>query len=1271
MRKILVGLIALIATSPVFAQLGALQDHCFVGGKKVVTNGLSSSNYADILIPSCTVTVYLTGSTTKATIYSDSTGTVLANPFTAHTAASVDPAGWIFWAAANAGLDVVMSGGVPPNTYPQPVTLTAVFPNGSFSPVVNPLTIQTNEVGNASQVLLDFKDTASVLFTNPSGGIESATVPDGSNSSKGILKCDGTTTDCTGGTIVANPSVSIQTNGTPNTSQVVLNHHDTSSVTWANPSGGIEEANVNLAGGLTMQIIPPISGQYVFVPATVGTVIDAGFPVATASPTSASLFLPTGASFEQDATVQFSNFILPSYIVAGNVTAVYGVVVSSQTNYHNLNSLSVPGQGMVSTITCGSSGQTNIVPSGTTDGWTVQQSSGLTTVTGTDFNSSTCTAHIGANYSGGGNLIVSKIGLLVYYTGTAPPVDDRIIVVPPLTFNPDNNHLAEFVPSNIGMDTGAANAYAATVLGWNFQPGLTISLLAAHANTLTTPTFSFNGGAARTIVGTTGAALGAGDIVTTIPAVLTWSGTNWVLQNPQVSGGGGGGSSTVGTAGQMQMVGATPGSHAASACTDNGTTITCTEPIDVPGPPFGFSVDAGTPVAGASGTVVYASDATVGYAEVNENNTGLSRICTAANAATNTGCQGGAGSIPLVSRVSVMDYGAVADGNLGANTGTDNTTAFTSCLTAAIAAKDVCYVPAGVYRIATSLPTISVGGTGFVGDVWGYDATAWSGPVTTIFSSSASATILTISSGSSSYISGDTLQNISLQRSVTPNTGSKGLLMDHAGGAVVKRNVINDSSIAFDLTNVPYFGVGIFEHNQAAWCYSGVSAGAGPNIGFNLHGGTDGFLTTVLQWNAAANGCGASPTSYGFKIDGVIWDLNMANNVANSTSYGVYASGTKGQDVHIIDQTDDNNGTACEYIDYGGAGYSTDLRGGWCDGTHPTTGGTTLHNARGVKVSERQYYDTGAVFPDGVTVEAGSTGNSVSNNTFYQSAGTAIICNASNGNNYSGNTINNDGNAAGSFNFTNCSNNVLSANKVLGATSTVITLDSSSNNNYYLDINQFTSTGSAISNAGTGNTLPSSSGLSGMTATQVPIAATASTVASSKALAGSGTGIVTGPTSSTVADHIVTENGTNGQVKDSGVLITAIPAADIASGALANGMTATTQSAADNSTKVATTAYVDAHFIASGTSAMGTSAISSGTCASVVTTAATGTATTDVIVYTPNADPTGVTGYAVSASGSLYIWAYPTSGNVNFKVCNNTGGSLTPSALTLNWTVRR
>ena len=133
-------------------------------------------------------------------------------------------------------------------------------------------------------------------------------------------------------------------------------------------------------------------------------------------------------------------------------------------------------------------------------------------------------------------------------------------------------------------------------------------------------------------------------------------------------------------------------------------------------------------------------------------------------------------------------------------------------------------------------------------------------------------------------------------------------------------------------------------------------------------------------------------------------------------------------------------------------------------------------------------------------------------------------------------------------------------------------------------------------------------------------------------------------------------------------------AASLTSGAIMTGAGSQASQTNTTGTGVVTALGVNtgsagafAVIIATGTSAMGTGAITSGTCATVVTTTATGATTASTIVATPTADPTGVTGYAPSASGSLYIQAYPTSGNVNFKVCNNTSGTLTPSALTLNW----
>ena len=86
--------------------------------------------------------------------------------------------------------------------------------------------------------------------------------------------------------------------------------------------------------------------------------------------------------------------------------------------------------------------------------------------------------------------------------------------------------------------------------------------------------------------------------------------------------------------------------------------------------------------------------------------------------------------------------------------------------------------------------------------------------------------------------------------------------------------------------------------------------------------------------------------------------------------------------------------------------------------------------------------------------------------------------------------------------------------------------------------------------------------------------------------------------------------------------------------------------------------------VAMGTSELGSSGISSGACATVVTTPATGTVTTDTVAWSFSSAP-------ATADGLLsYTW-YVTAGNVNWKVCNPTANSLTPSGLVVNWRVLR
>ena len=121
--------LAFALATAVYGQNAALPvQFCQQGGTQAALSGLLSTNYQQGIIPSCTVTVYLTGTPTLATIYSNNSGTPLSNPFTASSTGQ-----FLVFAAVNTGYDVVLSGGISPNTYPSPVTITGVYASQDFS----------------------------------------------------------------------------------------------------------------------------------------------------------------------------------------------------------------------------------------------------------------------------------------------------------------------------------------------------------------------------------------------------------------------------------------------------------------------------------------------------------------------------------------------------------------------------------------------------------------------------------------------------------------------------------------------------------------------------------------------------------------------------------------------------------------------------------------------------------------------------------------------------------------------------------------------------------------------------------------------------------------------------------------------------------------------------------------------------------------------------------------------------------------------------------
>lgn len=142
MKKILAILATLLVPTAALSQTGAIADFCKQGATAAQTVGLQSTNQLQGIIPSCTITVYLTGTTSIATIYADGVSTPLGNPFTANAVTGQ----WLFYSAVNQGYDVVLSGGIPPNTYASPLTLTGLFPSQQFSILSANISNQANGV---------------------------------------------------------------------------------------------------------------------------------------------------------------------------------------------------------------------------------------------------------------------------------------------------------------------------------------------------------------------------------------------------------------------------------------------------------------------------------------------------------------------------------------------------------------------------------------------------------------------------------------------------------------------------------------------------------------------------------------------------------------------------------------------------------------------------------------------------------------------------------------------------------------------------------------------------------------------------------------------------------------------------------------------------------------------------------------------------------------------------------------------------------------------
>lgn len=470
-----VWLFPFLFAASLFAQNDAIQGYCDRGGTHALVSGLPATNWQLGNIPACTVTVYLTGTTTKATLYADSLGTPLGNPFTATTSTSPNPGYWIFWAPVGQGYDVTMSGGggVPscttqPNCYAIPITKTDLkvgggggggagvtnFSAGNMPPLFT--TTVTNPTTTPNLSFLLSNASAQSMFGNFTG----VTGPPfyANYTCTGLLTCT-----FNSGSNVINFNV-------PNTSALSITATSPIRVNGGNGPVSSGTANIDCptcgSPNLKMVVNPPISGQYAVVYPTTGTI--------TSDPPGLSSIFANGdtaaggyfawtcsgllCSIAGNTQAHWSGFSLPSYINPANVTAIYADAITSAKGVLGDYTDSYSG----TTLNCNSQ---EMMVSTSAYPYQPTEVSALTGLTGATFNSTAaCNIQVGGSGPGthGQGVDVTAVRFLVFYTGTPPPVDGPLHLDPPLGYDLDRTALF--------LDTSNLPAISLTSYSVSFLP---------------------------------------------------------------------------------------------------------------------------------------------------------------------------------------------------------------------------------------------------------------------------------------------------------------------------------------------------------------------------------------------------------------------------------------------------------------------------------------------------------------------------------------------------------------------------------------------------------------------------------------------------------------------------------------------------------------------------------------------------------------------------------------------------------------------------------
>jgi hypothetical protein len=521
-----------------------------------------------------------------------------------------------------------------------------------------------------------------------------------------------------GGQFLGTYIISLGGAGGATTLALTTNGTSGPSTLTGNPAAGYH-LNVPIYGtDLHMYVAPPLPDQHVIVyPTTVTTTqlsnvsVSAASPPGTATTSYATFNAGSYCVFPGLATATWSGFNLPSYVNPANVTAVYAFTLSGNyTAPATGNCFGIPKSQNILSVTAGASGpgfgSQTLVSTGSL--YPLQQSTS-TSLGVSGANVPTVNIEVGVgnggDFKGPASVEVPLVGLIVYYTGTPPPADTAILVAPPLSFA-DNilgiSPQAQFPGINLN---------STTVLGLPQSPAPDVLYLVSD-------------GASSTDCSTGGGST---------PVECLWNGTAWSA----FSSGGGGGLSGQ-TIGYLPKATSATASTTSSAIDDGVTTastVTVHEPVTIADPShpsqLTLTYNVSHAPTGLAGSAVYAPDAS-GNATFNENNTGYSRVCTAANgqcsggtpfisSLTTTGSSGaatvssgvlnipvytggGGTSNPSTCTVQSTNVKCLGLAPYSATTGGDNSALLQQAITdlSSVGGGDI-YVPCGVYPLTGAL----------------------------------------------------------------------------------------------------------------------------------------------------------------------------------------------------------------------------------------------------------------------------------------------------------------------------------------------------------------------------------------------------------------------------------------------------------------------------------------------------------------------------------------------------------------------------------------